>query len=496
MRALSLYLLTRLPDKEMLSYYEKALSQREEGIRVRQEEVAGVKGLCMNLLFHRASLELLDNWFYSFTIPQIGKEFDLLKIDESGVVVNLELKSQEVSLEKIEHQLKQNQYYLSHIGEKIYSFVYVSGRKNPLLKYSEGEIKESSFEEVIEKIKEINNPINKNIEELFKPNEFLISPINAPQKFIDRQYYLSLQQENIKKEIGLKERGLWGITGSAGTGKTLLLYDIAKMFSARKKVCIIHGGVLSEGHKYIDSHLDNVTVISPKTVSREELRKYTVVCVDESQRIYPRELKQIINLFDEEELEICVFTYDFAQVLSKKEKKSNNPKYLKSIVGFKEYQLTEKIRTNKEVFSFVRTMMQLSDKPSHYVSYENVDVVYANDVKEADRISTEYMRKGYVFITYTPSRYVYNIIDHYAENINSHQVIGQEFDKVVVVLDNNFEYDEEGVLRGREHPNLDYLFDRLVYQNISRAREQLCLIVLNSLELFKELLCIKEHVRE
>ena len=45
----------------------------------------------MNLLFHRALFELLDNWFYSFTIPQIGKEFELLKIDESGVVVNLEL---------------------------------------------------------------------------------------------------------------------------------------------------------------------------------------------------------------------------------------------------------------------------------------------------------------------------------------------------------------------------------------------------------------------
>ncbi len=71
------------------------------------------------------------------------------------------------------------------------------------------------------------------------------------------------------------------------------------------------------------------------------------------------------------------------------------------------------------------------------------------------------------------------------------EVIGQEFDYVLVVIDNNFRYDANGDLTAREHPNPEYLFPRLFYQNISRAREKLCIVVLNNQELFKKLLCIK-----
>ena len=39
------------------------------------------------------------------------------------------------------------------------------------------------------------------------------------------------------------KRTIWGITGGAGTGKTLLLYDIAKQLSNDKKVCIIHSAM-------------------------------------------------------------------------------------------------------------------------------------------------------------------------------------------------------------------------------------------------------------
>ena len=74
---------------------------------------------------------------------------------------------------------------------------------------------------------------------------------------------------------------------------------------------------------------------------------------------------------------------------------------------------------------------------------------------------------------------------------NSHEVIGQEFDYVLVVIDNNFRYDANGDLTAREHPNPEYLFPRLFYQNISRAREKLCIVVLNNKELFGNLLHIK-----
>ena len=57
-------------------------------------------------------------------------------------------------------------------------------------------------------------------------------------------------------------------------------------------------------------------------------------------------------------------------------------------------------------------------------------------------------------------------------------VIG--FDNVIVMMDENFKYSEEGDLLGREHPNPDYLLHKLFYQAVSRAREKLCIVVLKN----------------
>ncbi len=87
-----------------------------------------------------------------------------------------------------------------------------------------------------------------------------------------------------------------------------------------------------------------------------------------------------------------------------------------------------------------------------------------------------------------------NSIDHYAGYVNSHQVIGQEFDKVILVLDNNFRYNENGELEGGEtHPNPNYLFTRLFYQNIYRTREKLCLVIPNNPDMFEKLLKLKKN---
>lgn len=63
------------------------------------------------------SLEMLDGFFYGYRIPQIGKEFDLLKFTETECL-NIELKSQAVPLEQVLSQLKKNKYYLAHLGKK------------------------------------------------------------------------------------------------------------------------------------------------------------------------------------------------------------------------------------------------------------------------------------------------------------------------------------------------------------------------------------------
>ena len=494
MRSINLYVLTRLEEESLYSLYDKALAHREEKIKVHTEEFDMIKSLCANLRMRCKLMDILECWFYSFSIPQIGKEFDLLKIEQGKMIINLELKSQPVSTEQIEKQLIQNRYYLSHLGGDIYSFAYVKEENNcAKLYFYDERLKCCTFDKLIECLLEIKKPLYENIEKLFRAKDFLISPLNTPQRFLDNEYYLTLQQASIKKEICLAGEGLWGIKGSAGTGKTLLLYDIAKEFCTKQKVYIVHCGVLSEGHKYISRHLKGVTVIDAKSLYTTNLNN-SAIFVDEAQRLYPSGMDIILDAYQENEVSICVFAYDYAQTLSKSEVNTNNPKRLNRIKNFEERKLTDKIRTNKEIFSFIRNMMRLSDKPKGHVLYNNIDILFAENIFEADIISGEYIKKGYQFITFTPSQYVSNLIDHYSQHINSHLVIGQEFDNVVVVLDNNFRYSKDGILHGKEHPNPNYLFPRLFYQNISRAREKLCIIVLDNIELFKTLLEVKEQV--
>ena len=141
-------------------------------------------------------------------------------------------------------------------------------------------------------------------------------------------------------------------------------------------------------------------------------------------------------------------------------------------------------------------MMRLYDKPEGKIEYKNIDILYANNINESDKIIRFYTQNGYTFITFTPSQYKSNSIDHYSRFVNSHQVIGQEFDNVMIVIDNNFRYNSKGELEAKEHPNPDYLFPRLFYQNISRAREKLCIVVLENKIIFEQFLRIKMNCLE
>ena len=46
-------------------------------------------------------IKYFEYFFTSFTIEQIGKEFDLIKIDMDTLVLNIELKSEDVGVEAI-----------------------------------------------------------------------------------------------------------------------------------------------------------------------------------------------------------------------------------------------------------------------------------------------------------------------------------------------------------------------------------------------------------
>lgn len=92
--------------------------------RIKEWELESMKALVKQLELHMEEVYKL-RFFYSFQIPKLGKEFDLLQIKDDQIV-NIELKSGIVSDEAIRRQLIQNRYYLSVFGKPILSYTYIS----------------------------------------------------------------------------------------------------------------------------------------------------------------------------------------------------------------------------------------------------------------------------------------------------------------------------------------------------------------------------------
>lgn len=153
------------------------------------------------------------------------------------------------------------------------------------------------------------------------------------------------------------------LSANAGTGKTLLLYDIAKeKIQAQSRVMVVHCGKLNQGHqKLIDDYGWNVKSIrSINQFSIESvLENCDLLIIDESQRIREHQLNMLVEKSIENKVPI-IFSYDTKQYLRNNESRdisdylsSNHPE-----ITFSQKRLTTKIRTNKEMASFINNLFK------------------------------------------------------------------------------------------------------------------------------------------
>ena len=125
----NLYILTRPNNKCMpqLSLVLSDCSQREEIVEFSDHEIASLDAFVSLISEHpRFSIGLLDGFVFSYSIPHIGKEFDLLMISSDSMLI-IELSPKEMSDDKKCAQLARNNYYLSFIeGKKIELFTFTA----------------------------------------------------------------------------------------------------------------------------------------------------------------------------------------------------------------------------------------------------------------------------------------------------------------------------------------------------------------------------------
>ena len=495
---INLYSLSRIHDGHLFNVIETHQSRSSCKSTFQYHEIESLRLLVDNLIKSNLNVNDLDGFFYGFMIPQIGKEFDLLKITEKQCL-NIELKSTDVPSDQILEQLLKNRHYLMHLGKKLTLFSVITDSMTCYRLSLNGELCPVSFSDIVTEVKTHSDSYLNHIDDLFTASEYLVSPLNTPEKFIQGEYFLTQQQDQVKKQVlkgieNASDNEYFLITGKPGTGKTLLLYDIAKTLSRSGKTLIIHCGKLSEGQKKISSEVSNLKVVpaSELKYSSFSLSDYSFILVDESHRIYPNQFAEICREAEKHK-QICIFSSDPEQVLSSSEIRSNISKKIKQLPLLGEYQLSEKIRMNRELNSFITQMRDLNRRPKKAMQFPNVELNYARTSNEAQMLISYYRDKGYVFINYSKSNHCYSPYAEYEEDFDTHHVIGQEFDKVLMLMDDSFYYDEKGILCGKQHPTPDYLYPNLFYQGVTRVREKFALIIVNAPDLMEKITSIIEE---
>ncbi|PPA84140.1 hypothetical protein C4A76_18045 [Brevibacillus laterosporus] len=461
------------------------------GIEIKASELEDLKALVNKIRENSEVIGTLEAFYVGYTINQISKEFDLLRFNKTSII-NIELKRKNTG-EKIPRQLKQNRYYLSFLDKKVLSFTYVIEDEKLFQLDEGGTLKESDFPSLTSLLNDEEIEHFEDIDKEFDPSNYLVSPFNSTKAFMEDKYFLTDQQENIKKHILQLTTNngpcFISIEGAAGTGKTLLTYDISKEYlSNSKKVVIFHCGNLNNGHRKLRSNYGWI-IERVKEYEPYDLGNYDLVILDETQRIYLEQLNDIITKVKQTNAK-CIFSYDAQQCLASWEIKRNIPQHIKAQVSPRIFTLTEKIRTNKEIASFIKNLFNLSNKSPNQ-KYSNVDVQYFSNVKDYKYYLETLENQDWKVINYTPSKYYYYPYDKYQSDYNdtAHEVIGQEYDNVVAVLDEHFYYNN-GRLDTRGYSiNPYYHPTKMLFQMVTRARKRLRIIIIQNPNLLHE--CLK-----
>ena len=451
MKSISIYTITRNQNIECLQKLERQLSGRTYFLKMREWELESMKALVRELEVHMQDVHAL-RFFYSFQVPRLGKEFDLLQIKDNQIV-NIELKSGKVSDEAVRKQLLQNRYYLSVQGKMIQSYTYISSQERLVRLNNHDHIVEADWDQLCLALQRQSKDYEGDIEDLLQAEMYLFSPVTEPERFLNKEYFLTSQQKDIERRILDKIRkvkyGYFWFSGLPGTGKTLLLYDIAMKLSVHQKVCMIHCGETGKEWKILHDRLLRIAFLSDSQLEEcPDLKEYSAILVDEAHLLSVKELHRILELSEKHPV---IFSSDDEDMISDEEMDRTMIREIEHLPDIQSFHLTNRIRTNAELSSFIQNMMHLPEKRMVRY-YPHIQVVYANDDEEAG-----ILLKGYQ-------------------------------NQLVFIIDERYYYDEKGYLREQRQKQQEPTAVRMLFHRLNEAREEFAIIVKGNEAVYEVLL--------
>ncbi len=468
------------------------------GIEIKDNELDTLESFLQTIDKHNnlLSLKYFNGFYLGYKIPQIGKELDLIRISKS-IILNIEYKREISNIDKVKNQIIKNHYYLKFLNKSIYSYVYIK-EKDKLYKIDENNnFITSDFNELIYILQkqiddEGNSIFEENLNYLFQPSNYLVSPFNKTSEFVNGLYFLTQEQDKVKNAIFkiLNNEKYFLIEGNAGSGKSLLIYDIAKEIrNNSKKVGIIHCGKLNQGHETLKDLGWEIKMAKDWQKFFEVNSIPDILIIDEIQRMYKNQFYNLLSEYISKTNIKLILCGDEKQILSNWEGKYKEvlKELLINPISFK---LTSKIRTNKEISNFIQIMFDYSKKNTLKVSKKSINIVYFEKFNEAN----EYIKSktNYKYISYTPSQYNTNLYADFGLSNpqkvgTTHDVIGQDFDNIIVSMNNLFFYDGN-YLKANIMNGVPYIPKKMFFQQITRAINKIEIVVIKNINLYNKLI--------
>ena len=424
-------------------------------------------------------------FFYSYQIPRLGKEFDLLQIKEDQII-NIELKSGVVSDEAIRKQLMQNRYYLSVLGCTIQSYTYISSQDRLVRLTNHDHIVDADWKDLCRALQKESDDYRGDIDDLFQAELYLISPVSEPARFLKKEYFLTSQQRDIQRQILKKLRigryGYFCFTGLPGTGKTLLLYDIAMKLSRRQQVLIIHCGNAGSEWKILHERLRRIDFLADDQLTEEvSLEAYSAVLVDETHLLSAEKLQILLKQYNGHFP--LIFSSDSEDAICPDELGTDTIKLIENLPEIHMFHLTNRIRTNAELSSFIQNMMHYTGRKTAN-SYPHVSAVYVNDESETEILLKDYTSQGY---QYRPPVC--------ARNHEMEITAVRDTKCLVTVLDDRYYYDKNGYLRSGYSCEGNGSEVRSLFHQLNQAKEELSIIVKQNEDVYETLLTLLQPGR-
>lgn len=476
MKSINLYSFVQSYESLKETYFLKYIKQYNIEGRIRKTELQDLSKLTEQLKKVNASAALVQSFYYGYSIQQISKEFDLLRIG-TNMVLNVELKRISTK-ERVLKQLMQNKYYLRFLNVPIKSFTYVA-KSNTLFELVGEELQVVSFDRLVHVLQMQRVRQVETLDDLFDPVNYLISPLEQPHAFMEDEYFLTASQTTFKNEILKTVNGeIIAIEGGAGTGKTLLLYDLAKTFIKNKKrVLVVQVNPLRKGQLDLMEHY-GWYICRLDQVADMDLDAFDFILTDEVHLIEHPQFQLLQKLM----ASTCkkIICYDPQNYFNGSEALA----YIEGLYTLKKFEMKVIIRYNKEIYSFINSLFN-REYPYKSHPFKDISVQYFNNRSDAESYIQFMHIEGWKIIDVST--------DKLLEESTPKDIIGQEFNQVVALIDEHFYYKKNGRLSCKDLESPLEMPIKTLYQAVTRTRKKLQLVIVNNIELMTYILSLTKR---